>query len=268
MKKTEQRNPNTLNIDKVSTLDAVKMMNNEDKLVACAVEKCMPEIAQAIDLIVDSFNKGGRLLYIGAGTSGRLGVLDASECPPTFGTPSSQVIGIIAGGDKCLRSAAENAEDDGNHGVMDCKNYDLNTKDTLVGISVSGDASYVLEALKYAKSVGAHTISLTCNFDALINEVVDIKIVTDVGPEVITGSTRLKSGTAHKMVLNMLSTISMVKTGKVISNLMVNVRPTNIKLFNRCVRIIQTLVDINEETAREELNKGLSIREIVDKYGK
>jgi len=268
MKRTEQRNPNTLNIDKVSTLEACTLMNNEDKLVPLAVEKCLPEIAKTVDMIVDSFNRGGRLLYIGAGTSGRLGVLDASECPPTYGTPASQVVGIIAGGDRCLRNAAEAAEDSGENGVRDCKENNINEKDTLVGISVAGDASYVVEALKYAKSVGAHTASLTCNYDGLINQVADVQIVTDVGPEAITGSTRLKSGSAHKMVLNILTTISMVKTGKVMSNLMVNVRPTNIKLFDRCVRIIRSLVDVDEETARKELNAGLSIIDIVNKYSK
>jgi len=268
MKKTELRNEKTMNIDKASTLDALTLMSNENKVAAEAVEKVLPQIAQAVDLIVESFNKGGRLIYIGAGTSGRLGVLDASECPPTFGVSPNQVVGIIAGGDIALRTAVEGGEDKGDKGIEDVKFINLNSNDTLVGISVSGDASYIVEALKYGKSIGANIISLTCNEDALINKVADVQIVTDTGAEVITGSTRLKAGTAHKMVLNMLTTVSMIKTGKVIENLMINVAPTNIKLFDRAVRISVTLTGISEELASEELKKGLSIRQIVDKYSK
>ena len=254
MKKTEQRNQKTMNIDKVSTLEAVKMMNEEDKTVAYAVEKVLDHIAEAVDLIVDSFNKGGRLLYIGAGTSGRLGVMDAAECGPTFGVEFSQVQGIIAGGYDCMFKPSENKEDEYEAGVNDCKQFKVSKNDTLVGLSVAGDARYVLGAIEYARSLGAHTVAVTCNEDAKILAVGgDVGIFLDTGPEVITGSTRLKAGTAQKMVCNMLTTISMVKTGKVRENLMVNVQPSNEKLFNRCVRIIREMVDIPEEVAREAL---------------
>ena len=267
MKKTEQRNQKTMNIDKVSTLEAVKMMNEEDKTVAYAVEKVLDHIAEAVDLIVDSFNKGGRLLYIGAGTSGRLGVMDAAECGPTFGVDFNQVQGIIAGGYNCMFKPSENKEDEYEAGVNDCKEFKVSKNDTLVGLSVAGDARYVLGAIEYARSLGAHTVAVTCNEDAKILAVGgDVGIFLDTGPEVITGSTRLKAGTAQKMVCNMLTTISMVKTGKVRENLMVNVQPSNEKLFNRCVRIIREMVDIPEEVAREELKNGLSIIQIVDKY--
>lgn len=268
MKKTELRNENTMNIDKVSTLEAVTLINNEDKKVADAVNKVLPDIAEAVDLVVDSFSKGGRLIYIGAGTSGRLGVLDASECPPTYGVSSEQVVGIIAGGDGCLRNASEGAEDSEENGILDVKAVNISNKDTLVGISVSGNAKYIIGALHYAKSVGAHTVSLTCNEDALINNEADVAIITDTGSEVITGSTRMKAATAHKMVINMLSTVSMIKTGKVISNLMVNVKPVNIKLRDRCARIVNTLTDLSIEEALTKLDNGKSIREIVDECNK
>lgn len=266
MKNTEQRNPRTMNLDKMTTLEAVTVMNEEDKTVAYAVEKALPQIAEAVDFAVDSFRRGGRLIYVGAGTSGRLGVLDASECPPTFGVPYGMVIGVIAGGKDAICKAAEGAEDSGKSGVSDLKEVALTAQDTVVGISVSGDAAYIYEALSYAKGIGAHTVALTGNPVNRISSVAEVTIVTDTGAEVVTGSTRLKAGTAHKMVLNMLSTVSMVRTGKVIENLMVNVVPTNVKLFDRAARICDTLTGMGIERAKEELEKGRSILEIIGDF--
>jgi N-acetylmuramic acid 6-phosphate etherase len=257
-----------MNLDKMSALEIATCMNNEDKLVPLAVEKALPQIAKTIEMIVDSFNKGGRLLYIGAGTSGRLGVLDASECPPTFGESHEKVVGIIAGGESAMFRASENAEDLGDRGIIDLKNADISAKDTLVGISVAGDAKYVVDAITYAKSVGAHTAALTCNCDAKIAAVADVAIITDTGAEVLTGSTRLKAGTAHKLVLNMLTTGAMVLTGHVMENHMVHMRPSNVKLKERAARIIVDLTGISIEKAREEVATGASIREIVEKYKK
>ena len=267
MKNTEQRNPKSMRLDKMSSLEAVTLMNDEDKTVAFAVEKALPEIARAVDFAVASFNEGGRLIYIGAGTSGRLGVLDASECPPTYGVSYDTVIGVIAGGKDAVFRAAEGAEDSGNSGVRDLQEISLSAKDTVVGISVSGDAAYIYDGLEYAKSVGARTVALTGNPINRISTVADVTIITDTGAEVVTGSTRLKAGTAHKMVLNMISTVSMVRTGKVIQNLMVNVAPTNVKLFDRAARICDTLTGMGVDKAKEELAKGRSIVEIVGDYG-
>lgn len=263
MKKTEMRNEKTYALDKMSALEIVRVMNDEDKTVAYAVEKALPQIAQAVENVVDSFERGGRLLYVGAGTSGRLGVLDASECPPTYGVSSDMVVGIIAGGYRTLTNAAENAEDNAASGMLDARNANVNEKDTIVGISVAGDAEYVYSALSYAKAVGAKIVALTCNADAKISSVADITILTDTGAEVVTGSTRLKAGTAHKMVLNMLSTAAMVRTGKVIENLMINLSPTNIKLRDRSIRIVCELTDLTYEQAAEKIDSGLSIKEIV-----
>ena len=268
MKNTEQRNSKTMNLDKMTTLEAVTVMNEEDKTVAYAVEKALPQIAAAVDHIVDSLQKGGRLVYVGAGTSGRLGVLDASECPPTFGVPHGMVVGVMAGGKDTFFKAAEGAEDSGKNGVQDLKDIALTAKDTVVGISVSGDAAYIYEALAYAKGAGAHTVALTGNPGSRISSVAEVTILTDTGAEVVTGSTRLKAGTAHKMVLNMLSTVAMVRTGKVIENLMVNVAPTNIKLLDRAARICDTLTGMGVEKAKRELEKGRSILEIVGDYEK
>ena len=268
MKRTEQRNPNTFNIDKMNSLEIATCMNSEDKLVPLAVEKALPEIASTIDMVVDTFNKGGRLLFIGAGTSGRLGVIDATECPPTYGEPPEKVVGIIAGGEKAVFRASENAEDLGALGSEDAKKANVCDKDTLIGISVAGDAMYVYDAILYAKSVGAHTAALTSNYDAKIATVADVAIVTDTGPEVVTGSTRLKAGTAHKMVLNMITTASMVLTGHVIENHMVNMNPSNIKLKERAARIVSDIACIDMEEARAEVATGKSIREILKKYGK
>ena len=234
---TETRNPRTLYIDRVSTRDAVKSFIQEDLAVHRAVEACQDSIAVAADYAYASLAKGGRLVYIGAGTSGRLGVLDASECPPTFGVPSDMVIGIIAGGDKALRDAIEGAEDDKTGGKKDLEKINFSQNDTLVGITASGTTPYVVGALEYAKSLGAKTVLLCCNpYGDLFKA--DVLINVAVGPEVIAGSTRLKSGTACKMVLNMISSISMIKLGKVYENLMVDVKATNNKLKKRALKIV------------------------------
>ena len=234
---TETRNPRTLYIDRVGTRDAVKSFIQEDLAIHRAIEACQDSIAVASDFAYASLAKGGRLVYIGAGTSGRLGVLDASECPPTFGVPSDMVIGIIAGGDKALRDAIEGAEDDKNGGKKDLEKIKFSANDTLVGITASGTTPYVVGALEYAKSLGAKTVLLCCNpYGELFKA--DVLINPTVGPEVIAGSTRLKSGTACKMVLNMISSISMIKLGKVYENLMVDVKATNNKLKKRALKIV------------------------------
>lgn len=234
---TETRNPRTIYIDRVSTRDAVKYFINEDQAIYKAVDACSESIAQAVDLAVGSFRKGGRLIYLGAGTSGRLGVLDASECPPTFGVSPDMVVGIIAGGYKALNNAAEGAEDNVAAGREDLEAVNFSKDDLLVGITASGTTPYVVGGIDYARSLGAHTVLLTCNPYGELPKT-DVLINPAVGPEVITGSTRLKSGTACKMVLNMISSISMIRIGKVFENLMIDVRATNNKLRRRALRIV------------------------------
>jgi len=235
---SEGRNPRTTDIDLMSSLEIVSAMNAEDRSVAEAVGKTLPEVARAVDSIVSAFNAGGRLIYIGAGTSGRLGVLDASECPPTFGVPPTMVVGLIAGGREAVVSAVEGAEDRTEAGAADLEGIALTSTDVVVGIAVSGRTPYVVGALDYAKSLGAPTVALTCNPDSPIAQMADISIAPVVGPEVITGSTRLKSGTAQKLVLNMLSTASMVRIGKTYGNLMVDMVASNGKLVARAARIV------------------------------
>ena len=235
---TEKRNENTLHIDELSTRDMVKLINDEDKKVAEAVEKELDHIAAAIDLIADKLSKGGRLIYTGCGTSGRLGILDAVECPPTYSTDPETVMGIIAGGYPAIFKAVEGAEDDASLGEEDLKKVSFSEKDVLVGLAASGRTPYVIGAMKYAKSLGASVLSVTCCKGSEIDQLADIGIAPMPGSEVITGSTRMKSGTAEKMVLNMLSTGSMIKLGKVYGNLMVDVKPSNEKLIRRCVSIV------------------------------
>lgn len=251
---TEKRNPESLNLDSLSALEAVRLMNRLDSEVSAAVIKAENEIADAVNLIALSFKKGGRLVYTGAGTSGRLGVLDASECPPTFGTNPDMVVGIIAGGDKALRSAVENVEDDANAAVDDLKNISLNERDILVSISASGSARYCISAVNYAKSVGAKAVCIVCAKGSSLAGAADIAIEIITGPEILTGSTRLRAGTATKMVLNMLSTLSMVQMGKVYQNLMVDMVPTNNKLHNRAIRIVCEATGCSEETAVSALD--------------
>ena len=252
---TESRNPNSEHIDNCSTLEILKIINNEDKQVALAVEKELYNIAQAVDAISQSFLKQGRLIYLGAGTSGRLGILDASECPPTYGSPPQQVIGLIAGGTPAIFKAVENAEDNPNQAINDLANIDFGTNDILVGIAASGRTPYVIGGMQYAKSLGATVISLCCNPKAPMIKLADIAITPIVGAEVITGSSRMKAGTAQKLVLNMLTTASMIKIGKVYGNLMVDVEATNAKLIERQISIVMQATDCSRETAIAALNK-------------
>ncbi|MEW8962034.1 N-acetylmuramic acid 6-phosphate etherase [Paraclostridium dentum] len=252
---TESRNQNTLNIDKVSTLEMVKMINEEDKKVANAIEIELPQIAEAIDGIVERMQKGGRLIYIGAGTSGRLGILDASECPPTYGVSEELVQGLIAGGQEAIFRAKEGAEDSKELAVLDLKDKHLNENDTVVGIAASGRTPYVIGGLEYANKIGALTISVTCNADSQVAKEAKIAISPVVGAEVVTGSTRLKSGTAQKLVLNMLSTGSMIKMGKVYGNLMVDVKATNEKLVERSKKIVCEATGVSFKEAETILNE-------------
>ncbi|MBN6079611.1 N-acetylmuramic acid 6-phosphate etherase [Aggregatibacter actinomycetemcomitans] len=250
---SEQRNPNTMHIDSLEPLEVVTLLNKEDKLVALAVEKNLPQIAQAVERIVAAFQAGGRLVYLGAGTSGRLGVLDASECPPTFGVPSGMVVGLIAGGETALRNAVEGAEDNHEAGEQDLRRINFSAKDVLVGIAASGRTPYVIGALNYAKRLGATTVSLVSNPNAVMSDIADITITTAVGPEALTGSSRLKSGTAQKMVLNMLTTAAMIRLGKCYQNLMVDVQATNQKLKARAIRIVMQATDCDATTAEQTL---------------
>ena len=252
---TEQRNPNTMEIDTLSTIDMVRRINNEDKTVALAVEKELDSIAKAIDVITEQLKKGGRLFYCGAGTSGRLGVLDASECPPTYGVSPDLVIPLIAGGKEALLNAREGAEDDFSLCEADLRAHDFSKNDVLVGIAASGRTPYVLGGMRYAKACGAPVISLTCNEKSQMAAEADIAISPIVGPEVVTGSTRMKAGTAQKLVLNMLSTGVMIKLGKVYENLMVDVQPTNEKLVARTRRIVMLATGVSEDEAEAALSK-------------
>lgn len=251
---TEQRNPNTAQIDSVSTLEMVRLINEEDKKVALAVEQVLPEIAQAIDLIAAQFKRGGRLFYIGAGTSGRLGILDASECPPTYGVDFGMVVGLIAGGDGAIRKAVEGAEDSRELGMNDLKAHNFNVEDVLVGLAASGRTPYVIGGLTYAKTLGAHTIAIACTQHSQIGSLAEIAIEPLPGPEVVAGSTRMKAGTAQKLVLNMLSTGAMIKIGKVYGNLMVDVQASNEKLVERCKRIVCEATGVDRPRAEELLN--------------
>mgnify|MGYP005834990571 CR=1 FL=1 len=248
---TEQPNLLSENIDSMDALSIVRVMNQEDRKVALAVEKVLPQIASLIEDIVACFKKGGRLIYIGAGTSGRLGVLDASECPPTFGTPPGMVQGLIAGGKEALTRSIENAEDREEDGVRDLEGIGFCEKDALVGITASGQAPYVLAALSYARDLGSVTGAISCNGNSKTFQVAKHRIYLDVGPEIIAGSTRLKAGTAQKMVLNMLTTASMILLGKVYKNLMIDLTPVNRKLVERSYRLIQRVTGCSRETAQE-----------------
>ena len=252
---TEQRNPNTLEIDRADTAEILRLMNEEDKKVAPAVEQVLPQVEKAVDVIYAHMRCGGRLIYCGCGTSGRLGVLDASECPPTFGVEPGLVRGVIAGGPDALTNAAEGAEDHFEDGAKDLQALDFRAQDVLVGIAASGRTPYVLGAMDYARALGAPVIGLTCCPGSAIDAAADIGIAPQPGPEVVTGSTRLKSGTAQKMVLNMLSTAVMVKLGKVYSNLMVDVCASNQKLVARAVSIVCCATGVSPERARGVLDE-------------
>jgi N-acetylmuramic acid 6-phosphate etherase len=250
---TEARNPATTEIDTASTLELVRIMNAEDAKVAAAVATALPEIADAIDRIATRMRDGGRLIYMGSGTSGRLGVLDASECPPTFNTPPDLVIGLIAGGPTAITQAREGAEDDRHSGARDIAELDVTHRDSVVGITASGGTPYVLGGMAEAHRRGALVIGLTCNHPAPIDDCGDVVIAAVVGPEVIAGSTRLKAGTAQKMVLNMLSTGVMIRLGKTYGNLMLDLRATNAKLRDRAQRIVAQACGVTEEEAARML---------------
>lgn len=252
---TEKVNPETARIDEEDSLGIVSLMNAQDALVAEAVKKELPQIAKAVDMIVRQLERGGRLIYQGSGTSGRLGVLDAVECPPTFGVDSGLVVGLISGGPNAFVKAVEGAEDDREAGATDLKALKLNEKDALVGIAASGRTPYVLGGMEYALSQGAAVIGLACTSGAALREFAQVMIAPLCGPEAITGSTRLKSGTAQKMVLNMLSTAAMVRLGKVYGNLMVDVKATNAKLRQRAVNILTRATGIGEEEAKHALEQ-------------
>jgi N-acetylmuramic acid 6-phosphate etherase len=252
---TESRNKNTKNIDKLTTIEMLKLINNEDKSVPLAVEKEIYNIAKAVDAIAEAVQNGGRLIYCGAGTSGRLGVLDASECPPTYGVDSNLVHALIAGGKEAIFNAIEGAEDSKELCAEELKSINFSNKDVLVGIAASGRTPYVIGGLEYAKSIQAKTISLTCNPDSEISRIVDIAISPVVGPEVVTGSTRMKAGTAQKLVLNMISTGVMIKIGKVFGNLMVDVKASNEKLIERAKGIVVEATGISKEEASRVLEK-------------
>lgn len=252
---TEQQNKKSLELDSMSPLDALTLMNEEDQKVALAVKSVIPQIEKAVAATVKAFENGGRLIYIGAGTSGRLGVLDAAECPPTFGVNPEMVVGLIAGGRRAFTEAVEGAEDSLTMGTEDLKAIHLTAKDVVVGIAASGRTPYVVEALKYARSIGCATAGISCNAGSPVGATAEIPIEVTVGPEVLTGSTRLKAGTAQKMVLNMISTVSMVGIGKVYQNLMVDVQQTNLKLESRAVRIVMNATDADVNTASDTLKK-------------
>lgn len=252
---TEQRNPNTGCIDRLPTLEMVRLINDEDKKVAFAVERELPRIAEAVDAIYEALKAGGRLIYCGCGTSGRLGILDAVECPPTYSTEPDMVQGVIAGGESALFKAVEGAEDSFEGGREDMEAAGLRKSDILVGIAASGRTPYALGAMAYAKELGCVTVAVTCNKRSEMNEAADIDIGVEPGPEVITGSTRMKSGTAQKMVLNMLSTGAMIRLGKVYGNLMVDVKPTNEKLVRRAISIAATAAEVTEDEARDALEQ-------------
>lgn len=252
---TEASNPASRNLDQLDAQQIVSLMNAEDAKVAEAVRKVLPQVAQAVEVITERMQRGGRLIYMGAGTSGRLGVLDAAECPPTFNTSPDQVLGLIAGGTNALVSAAEAAEDDPELGRQDAANINLNENDALVGLAASGRTPYVIGALQYAREVGAAAIAVTCNSPSALEEVAEITIAPVTGPEVLAGSTRLKAGSAQKMVLNMLSTGTMVRLGKTYGNLMVDMRPTNAKLRRRAARIVAEATGQDEVTALDALER-------------
>lgn len=251
---TEQINEKSARLDEMNALEIVTLINQEDQTVAISVKKALSSVANAVDLIVKNLSGGGRLIYIGAGTSGRLGVLDASECLPTFSTDPDMVQGLLAGGRSAMFDAVEGAEDDQAAGDEDLKQINLTNRDVVVGISASGRTPYVIGALRYAQQIGAGTIALSCNHQAQTSQMADVAIEVPTGPEVLAGSTRMKAGTAQKMVLNMLSTAAMIRLGKVHKNLMVDVKPTNEKLVDRACRILMKAANVSYEQASEALD--------------
>lgn len=267
---TEQRNPNTMHIDTMSTLEMVEVINKEDHKIADAVNTQSEEIARAIDIASERYHKGGRLIYIGAGTSGRLGVLDAVELVPTYGINPNRAIGLIAGGKGAMYLAVEGAEDNSHLAKKDLMNLNLSEKDTVIGLAASGRTPYVIGGLDYGKEVGAATIAIACVKNSLIGQHAEIPIEAVVGPEVITGSTRMKAGTAQKMILNMISTGVMIHQGKVYQNVMIDVMPTNSKLVDRAERIVSTVTGISKKQAKsilEKANKKVDLAIVMAKTG-
>jgi len=261
---TEKSNPSTQSIDESDTRDMLLMMNDEDQLVPLSVRKEIDALTSAVDLLHNALKDGGRMFYVGAGTSGRLGVLDASECPPTFGTEPELVQAYIAGGDIALRTAVEGCEDDEEGGVQLITDKGITSRDVVIGITASGSAPYVLGAIRRAKELGAGTIGIVTNKNTKLNEICDICIAPEVGPEVVAGSTRLKSGTAQKLVLNMLTTGVMIKLGKVYNNLMVDLRASNSKLYDRSIRIVRSVTGVSEEKAIEALSQaGMQVKTAI-----
>lgn len=252
---SESRNPATMELDKLSTLAMLTCINDEDRKVPDAIRLVLPAVAQAVDLAAEALKQGGRLIYLGAGTSGRLGVLDASECPPTFGVPHGMVIGLIAGGPEALLKAVEGAEDDTALGMRDLQDLQLTATDMVVGLAASGRTPYAIGALRYARELGCPTAAISCNPDSPIAQEAQVAISPVVGPEALTGSTRMKSGTAQKLVLNMLSTGTMVKLGKVYQNLMVDVKATNVKLVDRACRIVVEATGVSRAEAEYALRQ-------------
>lgn len=252
---TEKINKKSINIDVCNTKKILEIINEEDKVVPLAVERELPNIVKAVDAITDRMGKGGRLFYIGAGTSGRIGILDASECPPTFGTDPSLVEGIIAGGNAAVFKAVEGAEDDEELGIKEIQDRNINSNDSVIGITASGRTPFVISAIREAKKLGAITIAVSNNDDSKVKHEADIAITPIVGPEVVMGSTRMKAGTSQKLVLNMITTTVMIKLGKVYGNLMVDLQPTNEKLMDRAVRIVAYATGINEESAKKYINQ-------------
>ncbi len=252
---TEKRNPNSMNLDRMSTIEILNLINEEDKKVADAVEMVLPKVETAVDRIVNALSNGGRLFYVGAGTSGRLGVMDASECPPTFMTSKEMVQTVMAGGNDAFFEAVEGSEDNEEQGAADVKLRNLTKMDVVIGITASGRTPYPIGALKYARNLGAYTISLSCNKDSVISKFADCEIEVVVGPEILTGSTRMKAATSHKMILNMISTTTMVKLGKVYENLMVDVHASNYKLKERAKQNIIEITGVPYDVAEEVLKQ-------------
>lgn len=266
MKRITESDSNHQNLEKMSTLELLTNINREDQTVAEAVNREIPAIEKFVDAAFERMNTGGRIFYIGAGTSGRLGILDASECPPTFGVPHDLVVGLIAGGDHAIRKAVEFAEDDTEQAWKDLQEYQINKNDVLVGIAASGTTPYVLGAIKTANENGILTAGISCNPNSPLAELVQHSMVAEVGPEFVTGSTRMKSGTAQKLILNMISTSLMIKLGRVQGNKMVDMQLSNHKLVERGAKMIQSQLDIDFETAKEILLKNGSVRKAVEAY--
>ena len=263
---TESRNPNTLDIDEISTIKILDKINNEDQIIAPKIKEKLSDISLVVDEVYEKLKNGGRLIYMGAGTSGRIGIIDAVECPPTFGVDYEMVQCLMAGGKDAFVKAKEGAEDNKELGIRDLKDIHLSSKDFVIGIAASGRTPYVIGGIEYAKKIGAKTACITTSSNSILASLVDYKIEIVVGPEVITGSTRMKSGTCQKMVCNMISTSVMIKLGKVYSNLMVDVKPTNEKLIQRSLNIIHEITDVSLDEARILLDKYHTIKKVIFHY--